>query len=258
MNAISIKSKEEIEIMRAGGRILASVLQRVSESVRPGTSAAQLDKLARELIFSSGGRPSFLDYKPGGSGEGYPAALCVSINDEIVHGIPTAGKIISEGDIVKLDLGVEYKKLHTDATVMVGVGKISPLAEKIMRTTKESLELGIKEIKPGSSLNEYALAVEEHALKNEFEIVRDLVGHGVGYSVHEPPQVFNYADRRMKEIILQEGMTLALEPMVNEGTFEIVLAKDGWTYKTRDGKLNGHWEHTVAVTKNGCEVLTKV
>lgn len=244
--------------MREGGRILAGVLQRVSENVKAGTSAANLDKLARELVFSSGGRPSFLNYKPGGSGEGYPAALCVSVNDEIVHGLPTKDKIISEGDLVKLDLGVEYKKLHTDATVMIGVGKISPLAEKIMRVTKECLEIGIEKIKPGASLNDYALAVEEHALKNEFEIVRDLVGHGVGHAVHEPPQVFNYADRRMKEIILKEGMTLALEPMVNEGTFEIVLAKDGWTYKTRDGKLNGHWEHTVVVTRNGCEVLTKI
>lgn len=255
---ITIKSKEEIEIMRQGGRILASVLQKVSQNVKAGISAADLDKLARELIFSSGAKPSFLNYKPGGMGEGYPAALCVSVNDEIVHGLPTKDKIISEGDLVKLDLGVEYKKLHTDATVMVGVGKISATAEKIMRVTKECLELGIKKIKPGASLNDYALAVEEHALRNEFEIVRDLVGHGVGHSVHEPPQVFNYADRRMKEIILQEGMTLALEPMVNEGTFEIVLAKDGWTYKTRDEKLNGHWEHTVAVTKGGCEILTKI
>lgn len=244
--------------MREGGRILASVLQRVSETVKTGTSVANFDKLARELIFSSGAIPSFLNYKPGGSGEGYPAALCVSVNDEIVHGLPTKDKIISEGDIVKLDLGVEYKKLHTDATVMVGVGKISEAAEKIMRVTKECLELGIRKIKPGASLNEYALAVEDHARENEFEVVRDLVGHGVGHAVHEPPQVFNYADRRMKEIILQEGMTLALEPMVNEGSFEIVLAPDGWTYKTRDGKLNGHWEHTVAVTKNGCEILTKI
>ena len=255
---ISIKSKQEIEIMRAGGRILASVLEKLSQSVKAGTSAADLDKLARELIFSSGARPSFLNYKPGGAGEGYPAALCVSINEEIVHGLPTKEKIISEGDIVKLDCGVEYKKLYTDATVMVEVGKISRAAEKIMRVTKECLELGIEKIKPGVSLNEYALAVEEHALRNEFEIVRDLVGHGVGHAVHESPQVFNYADRRMKEIILKEGMTLALEPMVNEGTFEIVLAPDGWTYKTRDGKLNGHWEHTVAVTKNGCEVLTNL
>jgi methionyl aminopeptidase len=255
---ISIKSKKEIEIMREGGRILAGVLQRVSETVKAGTSAVELDKLARELIFSFDAKPSFLDYKPGGAGEGYPAALCVSINDEIVHGLPTKDKIISEGDIVKLDLGVEYKKLFTDATVMVGVGEISEAAEKIMRVTKECLEIGIKKIKPGASLNEYALAVEDHVRENGFEIVRDLVGHGVGHAVHEAPQVFNYADRRMKEIILKEGMTLALEPMVNEGTFEIILTPDNWTYKTRDGKLNGHWEHTIAVTKNGCEVLTKI
>jgi len=255
---ISIKSKKEIEIMRAGGRILAEVLASISEKVKAGTSAAELDKLARELIFSSGAKPSFLHYKPGGAGEGYPAALCVSVNDEIVHGLPLETKIIANGNLVKLDLGVEYENLFTDATVMVGVGKISPVAEKIMRVTKECLELGIKKIKPGASLNEYALAVEDHARENEFEIVRDLVGHGVGHAVHEPPQVFNYADRRMKEIILREGMTLALEPMVNEGTFEIVLAPDNWTYKTRDGKLNGHWEHTVVVTKDGCEVLTKI
>jgi len=236
---------------------LAEVLHKVSEKVKTGISAAELDKLARELIFSAGGRPSFLNYKPGGTGEGYPAALCVSVNDEIVHGLPIEDKIISEGDIVKLDCGVEYKKLNTDATVMVGVGKISPAAEKIMRVTKECLDKGIRELKHGASLNEYALAVEDHARENGFEVVRDLVGHGVGRSVHEPPQVFNYADRRMKEIILQEGMTLALEPMVNEGGFEIFLADDGWTYKTRDGKLNGHWEDTVAVTKDGCEVLTK-
>jgi len=242
--------------MRRSGQILAEVLQRVSEKVQPGISAEDLDKQARELVFSMGGRPSFLNYSPSG-GEGYPAALCVSRNDEIVHGIPTKEKIIQEGDLIKLDLGVEYKKLHTDATIMVGVGKISPVAEKIMRTAKECLELGIKEIKPGASLNEYARAVEVHAFENGFEVVRDLVGHGVGYSIHEPPQIFNYADKRMKKIILKEGMTLALEPMINEGSYEIFLAEDGWTYKTTDGKLNGHWEHTVAVTKNGCEVLTE-
>ncbi len=255
---ISIKSKKEIEIMRQGGRILAGVLQKVAAQVKPGTRASDLDKLARELIFSSGGRPSFLGYKPGGSGEGYPAALCVSVNDEIVHGLPLENKALREGDIVKLDCGVEYKKLHTDATVMVGVGKISSLAEKIMQVTKECLELGIKELKPGASLNNYGKAVELHARKNGFEVVRDLVGHGVGHAVHEPPQVFNYADKRMKEIILREGMTLALEPMVNEGSFEITLADDGWTYLTRDGKLNGHWEHTIVVTKSGCEILTQL
>ncbi|MDP1845478.1 MAG: type I methionyl aminopeptidase [Candidatus Moranbacteria bacterium] len=255
---ITIKSKKEIEIMREGGRILAEVLRHVSKKVQPGVSAKYLDKLARELVFSMGGRPSFLNYKPGGTGQGYPAALCVSVNDEVVHGIPTEEKIIQAGDLVKLDLGVEYKKLHTDATIMAGAGKISPVAEKIMRVTKECLELGIKKIKPGASLNDYGRAIEAHALKNNFEVVRDLVGHGVGYSIHEPPQVFNYADSRMDKVILKEGMTLALEPMINEGDYEIFLADDGWTYKTADGKLNGHWEHTVVVTKDGCEVLTKI
>lgn len=255
---ITIKSKDEIEIMRAGGRILAGVLSEVSEKVKPGVSAKELDKLARELIFSMDGKPSFLNYKPGGQGHGYPAALCVSINDEIVHGLPMENKIISEGDLVKLDLGVEYKKLHTDATIMVGVGKISEVAEKIMKVTEECLLAGIDAIKPGKSLINYAKAVQAHAEKNGFSVVRDLVGHGVGCAIHEPPQILNYVSGRLNNIILKEGMTLALEPMVSEGDYEIVLADDGWTYKTADGKLNGHWEHTIAVTKHGCEILTKI
>lgn len=244
--------------MREGGRILAEILEKLRGKVKLGVSAFELDKLARELVFSYGARPSFLNYQPNGQGHGYPAALCVSVNEEVVHGLPEKNKIIFEGDLVKLDMGVEHKKLHTDATIMVGVGKISPTARKLMETTKECLEKGIGKIKPGMSLNEYALAVRTHAEKNGFSVVRDLVGHGVGREVHEPPQIFNYEDARMEKIILEVGMTLALEPMVNEGGFEIILADDGWTYKTADGKLNGHWEHTVAVTEKGCEVLTEL
>jgi methionyl aminopeptidase len=258
MDNISIKTQEEIEIMRRGGRILAEVLQKLSERVLPGISAIEIDKLGRELVFSMDSKPSFLNYQPGGYGEGYPAAVCVSINNEVVHGLPIESKIFSEGDIVKLDLGVEYKKMHTDATVMVGVGKISEIAQKLMQVTKECLEAGISEMKPGKALIKYSKAVQGHAEKNGFSVVRDLVGHGVGHSIHEDPQVFNYSDKRMKKIILKEGMTLALEPMVNEGGYDIILADDGWTYKTADGKLNGHWEHTVVVTENGCEILTKI
>jgi len=255
---IPIKSTEEIKIMREGGRILAGILEKLQKHVRPGVSAKKLDELARELVFSSGAKPSFLDYKPNGRGHGYPAALCVSINDEIVHGLPLENKIIFEGDLVKLDIGVEYKKLHTDATIMIGVGKISSFAKKLMKVTEECLALGIKKIRSGVTLNDYAKAIQTHAEKNEFSVVRDLVGHGVGRSIHEPPQILNYADPRMEKIILKEGMTLALEPMINEGSWEIVLGDDSWTYRTADGKLNGHWEHTVAVTREGCEVLTKL
>ncbi len=254
---IPVKSKKEIEVMRAGGKILAEILGKLSREMKPEQSAAELDKLARELVFSSGGRPSFLNYAPGGEGEGYPAALCVSVNNEIVHGLPVEEKIFAEGDLVKLDMGVEYKGFHTDATVMVGVGKISAAARKIMETGKECLNLGIKKIRPGVSLNEYARAVQEHAEKNGFSIVRDLVGHGIGRAVHEPPQILNYVDPRMEKIILKERMVLALEPMVNAGSYEIVLDEDGWTYRTADGKLNAHWEYTIAVTKDGCEILTK-
>lgn len=255
---ITIKSKKEIETMREGGRILAQTLEKLRESAKAGTNAFDLDKLARELVFSRGARPSFLDYKPGGKGHGYPAALCVSVNDEVVHGLPLKNKILFEGDLVKLDLGVEYAKMNTDATIIFGIGKLSETAEKLMKVTKECLDLGMKEIKPGVSLNDYARAVQEHAERNGFSVVRDLVGHGVGRDVHEPPQILNYVDPRMDDIILEEGMTLALEPMINEGGWEIILDEDGWTYKTADGKLNGHFEHTVAVTKDGCEVLTEL
>ncbi len=258
MSEALVKSKEEIAIMRRGGGILAGILDKLREEAKPGKSAAELDKLAKELIFFAGAKPSFLNYKPGGAGVGYPAALCVSVNDEIVHGLPFKNKILFEGDVVKLDLGVEYKKLHTDATVMLGIGKISPAAGKIMKTVKVCLDLGIKEIKAGVSVNVYARAVQNHAEKKGFSVVRDLVGHGVGRSIHEPPQILNYYEKRMDKLILQEGMTLALEPMINEGAPDIVLADDGWTYKTADGKLNGHWEHTVAVTKEGCEILTSL
>lgn len=255
---ISIKSKEEIEVMREGGRILAGVLEKLRAEVKPGANAAKLDKLARELVFSSGARPSFLGYKPKGEGQGYPAALCVSLNDEVVHGLPVENKIISEGDLVKLDMGVEYKRFYTDATIMIGVGKISPIAEKLMRVTEECLRLGIKAIAPGKKLFDYARAVQTHAEKNGFSVVRDLVGHGVGYSVHESPQILNYVHRKLGNVVLKEGMTLALEPMINEGRWEIRLAEDGWTYRTADGKLNGHWEHTVAVMEDGCEILTRL
>ena len=253
---ITIKLTEEIKLMRRGGRILAETLQRVSEKVRPGVSAYELDKLARELVFSRNARPSFLNYNPDGDNP-YPAALCVSINNEVVHGIPTKDKIIREGDLVKLDLGVDYKKLFTDAAVMVGVGKLSPMAEKILKITKECLYLGIDELIVGKPLSNYSKVVQRHAEKNGFSVVRDLVGHGVGYAVHELPQIPNYGES-VKGIVLKEGMTIALEPMINEGSFEVVLDDDGWTYKTRDGKLNGHFEHTVAVGKDGCEILTEI
>jgi len=176
----------------------------------------------------------------------------------VVHGIPTRDKIISEGDLVKLDMGVEYKGMYTDATVMVGVGKVSATVEKIKEVTEECLRLGIEAISSGRKLSDYARAVENCAKENGFSVVRDLVGHGVGYAVHEPPQVLNYFHERLGNIVLREGMTLALEPMINEGGYEIFLDADGWTYRTADGKLNGHCEHTVAVTKGGCEILTKL
>ncbi len=255
---IFTKSKEEIKLMREGGRILAEILEKLCAEVKPGKNAEELDKLARELVFSCGARPSFLNYAPGGKGEGYPAALCVSVNDEVVHGLPSENKILQEGDLVKLDMGVEHKKMYTDATIMTGVGKLKNDAKRLMNVTRECLELGIKKIKPGATLNEYAQAVQNHAEKNGFSVVRDLVGHGVGRAVHEPPQVLNYVSKKLNNVVIKEGMTLALEPMINEGGWEIFLAPDGWTYKTADGKLNGHWEHTVVVTKNGCEILTKL
>lgn len=248
------KTKEEISILKEGGKRLSSILYEVESRVKPGVLAEDLNQFAVKLIENEGGTPSFLGFKVSGIGLAYPAALCVCLNDEIVHGIP-GSKVLENGDIVGLDLGMKYKGLYTDMAFTVGVGEISEKAKKLINTTKESLDMGINAIREGANIGDIGAAIQRHVESNGFSVVRVLVGHGVGYSVHEDPEIPNY-EIKGKGVELKEGMVLALEPMVNEGSHEVILDPDGWTYKTADGSLSAHFEHTVAVTKNGSEILT--
>lgn len=252
---IIIKSEKEIEAMREGGKILAEIMQKLSELILPGNNTEEINKLAKKLVFDIGGVPVFEGY--GDKKNPYPAAVCVSINDEIVHGIPASGRIIKNGDIVKLDIGMRYKNLITDMARTFPVGEISIDAQKLLNTTKECLDEGIKKIKAGEKLSDYSQTVERYVKLQGFSVVRELVGHGVGKKLHEDPQIPNYV-MHSREIILSDGMTLALEPMINAGTRYVKLLKDGWTYATKDGKLSAHFEDTVLVTKTGAEILTRI
>ncbi len=251
---ILIKTKEEIAIMRKSGKILAGTMRKVSQAIAPGVDTQTLDELAEKNILAKGGEPIFK-----GQGEKdnpFPATICASLNDEIVHGIPSPDRIIQKGDLVKIDMGVKYQGIVTDMARTFEVGKVSSLAHRLVVTTREALEAGIKKIKAGASLNEYGLAVESYAHKQGFSVVRELTGHGVGRELHEDPAITNYPSVE-NDLILREGMTIALEPMVNEGTWRIKLAQDDWAFLTKDGKLSAHFEDTLAVTKNGYEIMTR-
>ena len=252
---IIIKTPEEIAVMREGGHILAGIMDELGKMVKPGENTHEIDELARRLIFDIGGIPIFEGY--GGPENPYPGAVCASINHEIVHGIPRKDRVLKEGDLLKIDIGMKYKELITDMARTFVVDKVSPAAWKLMKATKESLDKGIGEIKAGAKLSDYSRSVEGYVRSQGFSVVRELVGHGVGRKLHEDPQIPNYTSKA-KDIILKEGMTLALEPMVNEGDHKIKLEKDGWTFVTADGKLSAHFEDTVVVTKSGCEILTRI
>ncbi|MFZ2225842.1 MAG: type I methionyl aminopeptidase [Candidatus Moraniibacteriota bacterium] len=252
---IIIKSEKEIALMREGGKILAGIMNQLGESIFPGQNTGAINKLARELVFSYGGIPIFEGY--GDKKRPYPATVCTSINSEIVHGIPDEKRIICPGDLVKLDIGMKYRGMITDMARTYGAGNISVEAQKLVDATRECLDEGIKTIKAGAKMSDFSRAVEKYVRARGFSVVRELVGHGVGRELHEDPCIPNYVTNS-REIILQEGMTLALEPMINTGTHYIKLMSDGWTYATKDGKLSAHFEDTVSVTKNGAEILTRV
>ncbi len=254
---ITIKTPEEIKILEEGGKHLASVLHEVALAVKPGISALELEDLAKNLIKKAGGRPAFLGYKSRGARKPYPAALCVSVNDEVVHGIPFPEKIIKEGDVVGLDLGLEYKKLFTDMAVTVGAGKISDSAKKLINITEQALCKGISVLKHGATSGDYGFAVQSFVEKSGFNAVRVLVGHGVGYEVHEDPDIPNWG-KAGEGFDFSEGMVLALEPMVCQGRSEVIQEKGGWAWKTKDGSLSAHFEHTVVIEKNRARVLTKL
>ncbi len=248
-NAIELKSAAEVEIMRRAGRLLAQVLQKVAEQAREGVSTLALDRLARDLIMQAGARPAFLGY------EGFPATLCVSINEEVVHGIPSARRILAAGDLVSIDCGLILEGFFADMAVTVGIPPLTPMAERLMKVTREALMAAIGAVRPNARLGDLGAAVESVVNPHRFGIVQEYTGHGIGRNLHEPPKIPNYG-RAGTGIRLQEGMTLAIEPMINEGTARTLVLDDDWTVVTEDGGKSCHFEHTVAVTAQGAEILT--
>ena len=247
--AVTIKSKNEIQLMREAGKRLEDVHNQLAEIIRPGISTLEIDQFGEKAIRAYGCIPNFLNYN------GYPASICVSVNDEVVHGIPKKNRILQEGDIVSLDAGLIYEGYHSDAARTYGVGKISDEAARLIRVTRESFFEGIKLAQPGNHLFDISEAIQNHVESNGFSIVRDLVGHGIGTHLHEDPQIPNFKEKR-KGMKLRPGMTLAIEPMVNEGTFEVEWLDDDWTVVTADGSLAAHYENTIAITEDGYEILT--
>jgi methionyl aminopeptidase len=255
--SIKLKTKEQIEILREGGKRLAGVLMTLAENVKEGVTSADLDKIAYDIITKNGDKPSFLNYKPKGSKEAYPSSICVSVNDEVVHGEPNLNpRILKEGDIVSLDAGLIHKGLFTDSAITVPVGKVSNEAKQLMRVTKESLDAGIKAIKIGGTTGDIGFAIQEYVRPYGYGIIKELAGHGVGFAVHEDPFVPNYGKMGYGDKLVS-GLVIAIEPMLNEGSAKIYLGEDGHTYKTYDGKLSAHFEHTVAITEEGIQILTK-
>lgn len=247
--AVSIKSEREIELMRESCKILAEVHDRLGEQIKPGMSTLDVDRIGEELIRSYDCIPNFLHYN------GYPASICVSVNDEVVHGIPHKDHFLQEGDIVSLDAGLIYKGYHSDAARTYGVGTISAEAQKLIDVTKQSFFEGIKMAKAGNHLYDISKAIDTYVTSFGYGIVQDLVGHGIGTKLHEDPQIPNFAQRR-RGIRLQPGMTLAIEPMINMGSWEVEWLDDDWTVVTADGSLSAHYENTVLITEGEPEILT--
>ncbi|MCI5480997.1 MAG: type I methionyl aminopeptidase [Lachnospiraceae bacterium] len=247
--SVSIKSTREIELMKEAGRLLEITHKEMEKALKPGMSTMDINRIGEEVIRSYGCIPSFLNYN------GYPASICVSVNDEVVHGIPDKNHIIREGDIVSLDAGLIYKGYHSDAARTHAVGEVSPEAKKLMEVTKQSFFEGIKFAKAGHHLHEISAAIGAYAESFGYGVVRDLVGHGIGTHLHEDPQIPNFAQRR-RGIRLVPGMTLAIEPMINAGTWKVAWLDDDWTVVTEDGSLSAHYENTVLITDGEPEILT--
>lgn len=246
---IKIKSPHEIEAMRSAGKILAETFEYLAESIQPGISTAELDDIAARFIRKNNATCSFWQYN------GYPAHICSSVNEQVVHGIPSKKVKLKEGDIVSLDIGVYYKGYHSDSARTFAVGEISPEAEKLIRVTKESFYEGLKMAQAGNRVFDIGAAVQSYVEENGFSVVRSLVGHGVGSALHEDPEVPNFGTPG-RGARLMPGMTLAIEPMVNQGTYHVNTLSDGWTVVTADGKLSAHYEHTILVKDGEAEILT--
>lgn len=247
---IILKSRSEIEKMRKSNAIVAVILEELRKKIRPGVKTIELDRLSEELALKKGARPAFKGYR------GYPYSLCASVNSEVVHGMPS-DKELKEGDIVSLDFGILNDGYYGDAAVTVPVGEITPAAKRLLRVTEESLYRGIAEVKAGNRIGDISAAIQGHVEAAGYSVVRDLVGHGIGKSLHEDPQVPNYGSSG-RGVELKPGMVFAIEPMVNEGTYRVEILRDGWTVVTADGKLSAHFEHSVAITENGPVILSRI
>jgi methionyl aminopeptidase len=247
---IILKSPQEIEKMRRSNRIVAEILQEMKLAAKPGVTTGELDKLAQALLAKRKARSAFKGYN------GYPAALCTSVNEEIIHGIPSE-RILREGDILSLDFGVIYDDYYGDAALTLPIGRISAEAERLLRVAEEALYLGIDQARPENRLLDISAAIQRHVESHGFSVVRDFVGHGIGKHLHEKPQVPNFGDAGLG-VRLKPGMTLAIEPMINAGSYEVVILGDGWTAVTKDKSLSAHFEHSVAVTENGPSILSQI
>ncbi len=255
---IKLKSKEDIQILRGGGKRHAQIMQKLVEMVKPGLVTSTLDVEARRLIAENGDKPAILNFQPSGARRPYPASICVSVNDEIVHGIPNENpRTLVEGDIVSLDFALEHKGLITDMAVTVPVGKISEELSGLLVATRSALMSGIKAAKGGKKVGDVSAAIELVGIGGNYGIVEELAGHGVGYHVHEEPYVPNYGEPG-KGTTLKPGMVIAIEPMFNLGSRHVILDKDGYTYRTEDREPSAHFEHTVLITKGAAEILTLI
>lgn len=246
--SITIKSERELEIMRVAGRIVANALQELREAVRPGMTTKELDRIAEESIVRQGAEPAFPYIND------FPGSLCISVNEEVVHGIPGSRKLRS-GDLVKMDTGALYRGYHGDAAVTVGVGELSPEARRLMDVTERALAVGIEACRPGAHLNDIGAAIEDYIKPFGYSAVRQYAGHGIGRKLHEEPSVAHYR-QPTRGLTLRPGIVLTIEPMINGGTYDTVTLRDGWTVVTRDHKLSAQFEHTVAITPGGYEILT--
>ncbi len=255
--AIVLKKKRELALMRQASRIVVAVWEAMIEAVAPGVTTAELDEIAERVIRKSGAIPSFKGYPHRGKND-FPASICTSINQEIVHGIPSPKRVLHEGDIISIDVGTIYKGYQGDGAITLPVGEISDEAQRLIDVTRQALHVGIAQAWAGNRTGDISQAIEQFVLSRGYQVVREYTGHGIGREMHEDPQVPNYYDPKMRDYLLRAGMTIALEPMVNVGTWRTRVLPDGWTVETADGKLSAHFEHTIAITDGEPEILTKL
>lgn len=230
-------------------------MKELEKGVKPGINTLEIDKLAEKLVFASGGKPSFKEYEDS-NGRKFPATICASINNEVVHGVPSEKRFLKEGDIFKIDIGMQYRGFHTDMARTFAAGNADLRSLQLIKITEQSFWKGIKKLKAGKYLSDYSKEAQKFVEKNGFSVVRNLVGHGIGREAHEDPQISNYWNKKYQDVKLAAGMTLALEPMINAGSYETILGHDGWVFITKDGSLSAHYENTVVITEKGVEVLT--